>query len=148
MFAGVDALIPGTLTPINMNIDLTAKIITTFLFVNLNASEAVNIALTYDVSPTTLINKRGDQYTTGQSFGWVSGLGQAPRITGEYQAQFTEVAPGNSVKATINYYPVGGTLANYPYYRLVLPLLVGKEVDGGDVNVKTFTFMIDVNEAK
>lgn len=78
----------------------------------------------------------------------MTGLGQAQNLNGEYEGEFTEVPAGGSIKATINYYAPSQPLSDYPPYRLRLPLLVGKEVDGRYVNVKKSTFMIDVNEAK
>ncbi len=125
-----------------------AALLATLVFANLNQSEPISIALTYAPSPSTVNNKRGDQFTTGNFADWLTGLGQAQNINGHFEGQFTEIAPGKSVKALIKYWGQNGAADGYPPYRLVIPVLGGKEQDGRFVNVKQQTFMVDVQDSK
>ena len=120
-------------------------IVVTLGFANLNTTDVLSIALTADNPPSKLTNRRNDEFTTGRYQGWVSGLNTVYEVSRGYDGQPTEISPGQSAKATITYWAADGRIENYPPHRLILPLYIGKYIDGRFRDVKKVTFMVDID---
>lgn len=147
----VESLRPGRTA------DGRSVLLATLFLVNTNAATPIAVALN-DLSRPSLVNRRGDSLTPMSLTGlaYTDGYGRGG------SSNFTEIAPGKSVIASITFY---GPEATYGYslpgspatqggvrndspYRLQAEIFVGNADDGRLPNVKKHNLMIDVENTK
>lgn len=132
-------------------------ILATVIFVNMNASSPIQIALNGDSNTdgicfnaqTSLINNRGDKFLIYSGSGGVSGVGIIKDLgNGDSRGSFTEIPAKDSIVSTIELtIPYARDAGEYPPYRFQSEIFAGIEENGRYVNVKKHNFVIDVDSA-